>query len=1041
MIKNRKRLLCWLLTVAMLISMLPSVLAAGRHPSSRVIGQEDYEQVNRLWEQVCAVENEQLAQANSATDFSDVVDIQTIAALVRHSSLYVSNSLIWHSDDYFSFMTTGGIACGYNLSHRERLRDTAAEEICLYDAETTAEVTTDSGSQPDITLIAPFYGYDTSFTDQYQRDMQALARATNGTFTQYTQSAATIDTIAGALEESRVVVFDSHGATDYENPYQSSDCVSQANTSYLCITSGAGLTTADYAAVSGPYGTYHHAVDWGIYGSYHVYAVDGTAIANHMEHPARENLLWMAICLGMATDGLVKPLREKGVGVVYGYSQSVTFDYDYQWEDVFFSRLEQGDTVAQAAAVMKERVGRWDYEEQYPTISQARSNYCAFPIFASAEDVYPGQGKVDALQTVRSAWTLPEETEFPITAVANHSDWGTVHVSGRVITAVPAQGYYTAGYAVTAGQAEVLQRGNEFEVTPASACTITIQFAAKTKARISFQTPAGVQQSPVDTYLGEEVALPMPAGAPFKPEKGYVFLGWSAMPVDSAQRQPEYYKPGSTFRVTEEEQKLYALYAYRTGTDGGTAAFTQVQIEQEDWSGVYAVANPSYQVAMSSQNPTQTYLRAQGADVQKDKLLEPDASCIWVVEKVGAWYALRSAEGAYLKCENVKHVSLDQEKIQVTESDTAYLWSLSADAGAQSYLSIQGRLQYHADASKFTTYTEKCEPAYFYSGQNLRVYYTTELIQGICADGHTPERRNQKEVTCTEEGYTGDLYCAVCGELLESGTVIPALGHRDSVVRGEREPSCTDDGYSGDTYCGVCGQCIARGQAIPALGHTWSDWSVTILPTCFTDGEKSRACGRCGLTERIPIPANSENCPASRFQDVDLKQYYHEGLDFVVAHGYMNGTSETIFSPQSGLTRGMLVTILYRVAGTPTVVGVSTPFTDVGKDLYYTDAVTWAYKADIVTGTTATKFAPNAKITREQMTTILYRYAGCPDSGGDLSAFQDSVDVSAYARAGMAWAVEHGIVNGVTTTTLAPQHGATRAQVATIIMRFLQNLA
>lgn len=1037
---NRKRLLCWLLVMTMLMAMLPPALAVGTGAGAKVISQEAYDRVNRLWDQVCAAESNQLSQAESSTAFSDAVDIQTIAALVQNFPFYASDSLSWHNDDYFSFQTTDGIACGYNLSHREKLRETAAYKTESGVTEMPPVLTPASSSQTDIALIAPFYGYDTSFTDQYQRDMQDLAQATNGTYTLYAQTTATVDAIAEALGQARVVVFDSHGVTDYENPFQDSDSVSRANTSYLCITSGSGLTTADYAKVSGTYGTYHHAEDWGDYGSYHVYVVDGTVIANHMKRPAQGNLLWMAICLGMATDGLVKPLREKGVGVVYGYSQSVTFRYDYQWEDVFFSRLEQGDTVAQAAAVMKERVGRWDYEKQYPTISQARNNYCAFPIFVSAEDVYPGKGNVDDLQTVQAGWTLAEETDFPITAVANHPDWGTVHVTGRIIMAVPSQGYDTVGYAVTAGQAEVVQRGNEFEVTPATACTITIQFAAKTKARVTFQTPAGVQQSPIETYLGEEITLPMPAGAPTRPKEGYVFLGWTATPVDSVQRQPEYYKPGSAFRITKEEQKLHALYAYRTDAVGGPAAFTQVQTELQDWSGVYAVANPSYQVAMSSQNPTQTYLSAQSVKFQADKLLDPDASCIWVVEKVGAWYALRSAEGAYLKCENVKHVCLDQEKTQVTQADTAYLWALSAVSGAQPYLSAQGRIQYHVDTSKFTTYTENCEPAYFYSGQGLRVIYTTQLVQGVCPDGHTPELRNQKQATCTQDGYTGDQYCAVCGELLEPGTVVPALGHRDAVVRGEQAPSCRNEGYSGDTYCGVCGQCIAKGHTVPALDHAWGAWEMTAQPTCFTDGVQSRVCERCGQLEQVPVPANAENCPATKFQDVNLGQYYHEGLDFVLAHGYMNGTSETTFAPQAGLTRGMLVTILYRVAGTPAVSGASMPFTDVGKGSYYTAAVAWAYNAGIVTGTTETKFAPNAKITREQMTTILYRYAGHPQSKGDLSAFRDAVDVSAYAKAGMAWAVEHGIVHGVTPTTLAPQHGATRAQVATIIMRFLLNL-
>ena len=94
---------------------------------------------------------------------------------------------------------------------------------------------------------------------------------------------------------------------------------------------------------------------------------------------------------------LCAPLRAEGVSVFYGYSQSVTFDYDYKWEEVFFARLRAGDTVAQAVAQMKTEIGQWDYCSEYLTIESARRNYCAFPIVSSALDAYPGkQGRCPA---------------------------------------------------------------------------------------------------------------------------------------------------------------------------------------------------------------------------------------------------------------------------------------------------------------------------------------------------------------------------------------------------------------------------------------------------------------------------------------------------------------------------------------------------------------------------------------------------------------------------------------------------------------------
>ena len=102
----------------------------------------------------------------------------------------------------------------------------------------------------------------------------------------------------------------------------------------------------------------------------------------------------------------------------YGYSQAVTFDYDYKWEEVFFARLRAGDTVAQAVAQMKTEIGQWDYCSEYLTIESARRNYCAFPIVSSALDAYPGKGKVDALQEVHSDWQLFGKAKFTVTAVS-----------------------------------------------------------------------------------------------------------------------------------------------------------------------------------------------------------------------------------------------------------------------------------------------------------------------------------------------------------------------------------------------------------------------------------------------------------------------------------------------------------------------------------------------------------------------------------------------------------------------------------------------
>ena len=185
-------------------------------------------------------------------------------------------------------------------------------------------------------------------------------------------------------------------------------------------------------------------------------------------------------------------------------------------------------------------------------------------------------------------------------------------------------------------------------------------------------------------------------------------------------------------------------------------------------------------------------------------------------------------------------------------------------------------------------------------------------------------------------------------------------------------------------------------------------------------------------------------CPASRFTDVDRNEYYHEGIDFVVSRGYMIGMGGAKFQPDTEMSRAMLVTVLYRLDGQKEPTGAN-PFTDVEPDSWYTEAVIWAVENEIVLGMGDGTFAPEAEITREQMAAILYRYAAYRGddmtTDADLAAFPDEGRVSAYAREALAWAVDRGLINGVAQggeSWLEPQAGATRAQVATILMRFLK---
>ena len=180
------------------------------------------------------------------------------------------------------------------------------------------------------------------------------------------------------------------------------------------------------------------------------------------------------------------------------------------------------------------------------------------------------------------------------------------------------------------------------------------------------------------------------------------------------------------------------------------------------------------------------------------------------------------------------------------------------------------------------------------------------------------------------------------------------------------------------------------------------------------------------------------------FTDVKTGDWFYEAVQYVYDKGMMTGVSADRFAPASTTTRGMIVTILYRLENEPAVSG-ELPFTDVEAGAWYADAVAWAAANDIVNGTSATTFAPNSPITREQMATMLYRFAQYKGMDAvtlqeHLTGYPDGGQVSDYAIPAMNWAVGQGLIAGMENGTLVPQGSATRAQVATILMRFCENV-
>lgn len=224
--------------------------------------------------------------------------------------------------------------------------------------------------------------------------------------------------------------------------------------------------------------------------------------------------------------------------------------------------------------------------------------------------------------------------------------------------------------------------------------------------------------------------------------------------------------------------------------------------------------------------------------------------------------------------------------------------------------------------------------------------------------------------------------------------------------------TCNKDGCTEGSHCSECGEIISKSEVIPATGHNYV----------------YKVCANCG--DEIPFP----------FVDVAKTSWYYGNIKYVWQHDIMNGVSDTKFAPETSMTRAMFVTVLYRLEGSPSVEGLATPpFTDIGASNYSWayNAIVWAYNTGVTKGTSATTFAPGAAITRQEIVTMLYRYAGSPAVSGSL-IFGDSSVISSWARSAVQWANSIGVITGYPNGNFGPVDATTRGQMAAIVHRYMQ---
>ena len=290
------------------------------------------------------------------------------------------------------FFTVDGMYCSYNFRLRNELDTNVdpvpeTEKVVLVKGSGAA---TKDAESPNVFLVAPYYGHDGSFTNQYKEEAQSIAEATGGDYLLIQSTAATGPAIAENYTNKGVVIYDSHGTQS-------------GTSSYLCLTTNSGITQQDYNN------------GWAVNAGSAAY-IDGRYVENHINGTLSNPIVWMAICEGMKRQGQGTTgyaLLRAGAGVVYGYSQSVTFRGDYEYEAIFWDHMIDGETVAEAYDAMIDRYGIPDpYGD-------------AYPIVMSPDDPFPSNP--DAAQVVNCDWILYGNAE-PVELVNFSLDKDSVQI-------------------------------------------------------------------------------------------------------------------------------------------------------------------------------------------------------------------------------------------------------------------------------------------------------------------------------------------------------------------------------------------------------------------------------------------------------------------------------------------------------------------------------------------------------------------------------------------------------------------------------------
>ena len=303
----------------------------------------------------------------------------------------------------------------------------------------------------------------------------------------------------------------------------------------------------------------------------------------------------------------------------------------------------------------------------------------------------------------------------------------------------------------------------------------------------------------------------------------------------------------------------------------------------------------------------------------------------------------------------------------------------------------------------------------------------------------------------TENSHT----CGLCGEpLSECSDADGDDNHSCDICGKENITECSDSNTDTDHNCDECGakinecadenkdhKCDICEKVLSECADENKDHKCDVCEKVLSqcaDSDGDYECDTCGAdmgTPPDPECPKDETCILAKYSDLVLTEWYHDAIHYCVEEYLMTGTSDTTFEPIDTLSRAMLVQILYNVEGRPAA-ETDKSFTDVSEDDWYYDAVMWAAEEGIVLGNPDGTYAPEDDVTREQMVTILWRYAGEPKASAEEIPFTDAADIDDWARAAVLWAFENEVVQGVGENRFNPDGNSERAEAAQLMMNY-----